>query len=145
MTDTDARTLQLFYAALMVDAATYFEHFGVTAQVTEKKAREQALAAPSQLAHLGVGSPRELFERFSAVFGCAQWSVSEGPGGSTVAEAQACLACAIAKKRGGGRPCEMYCVNPFRGLASALSPPRRLTVEQTLWEGARCRFRLDPA
>ena len=86
MTDTDARTLQLFYAALMVDAASNFEHFGVAAQVAEKKSREQALAAPSQLAHLGVGSPRDLFERFSAVFGCAQWSVSEGAGGSTVAE-----------------------------------------------------------
>ncbi len=44
MTDTSPnKTLQLFYAALMVDAASNFEHFGVAAQVTEKKAREQVL------------------------------------------------------------------------------------------------------
>jgi hypothetical protein len=145
MTDADARTLQLYYAALMVDAAIAFERFGVAAQVAESKAREQALAAPSQLALLAIGTPRELFERLGAVFGCAQWGVSGEPGGATVAETRACLACAIAKKRGGGRPCEMYCINPVRCLASAMTPSQRLVVEQTLWQGDRCRFRLDPA
>ena len=59
------------------------------------------------------------FERFAAIFGCA-----------------------IAKKRGGGRPCALYCINPFRGLAGALSPSRTLEVEETLWESGRCHFRL---
>jgi hypothetical protein len=146
MADTSPqKTLQLFYAALMVDAASNFEHFGVAAQVAEKKAREQALAAPSQLAQLGIATPRELFERFGAIFGCAQWSISEETGGAVAAETQRCLACAIGKKRGGGKPCEIYCINPFRGLASALSPARKLVVEETLWQGDRCRFRLDPA
>ena len=139
----DTRTLQLFYAALMVDAASNFEHFGVAEQVGEKKAREQALAAPSQVAQLGIGSSRELFERFSAIFGCAQWKVSEEPGGTTLAETAGCLACAIARKRGGGKPCELYCINPFRALAGSLSPARRLVVEETLWDGKRCRFRLE--
>ena len=146
MTDTSPRrTLQLFYAALMVDAAGNFEHFGVAAQVAEKKRREQALAAPSQLAQLGIATPRELFERFGEIFGCAQWSVGEQPDGVVTADTRSCLACAIAKKRGGGRPCEIYCINPFMGFAAALSPARRLTVDGTLWEGDRCRFRLDPA
>lgn len=139
----DTRTLQMFYAALLVDAASNFEQFGVAAQVAEKKAREQALAAPSQIAQLGIGSPRRLFERFSAIFGCARWTVSEEPGGATVAETAGCLACAIAKKRGGGKPCEPYCINPFRALAGALSPAKSLVVGETLWEGERCRFRLE--
>jgi hypothetical protein len=139
----DTRTLQLFYAGLMVDAAGNFEHFGMAEKVAEKKAREQALAAPSQIAQLGIGSARELFERFSAIFGCAQWKVSEEPGGITAAETAGCLACAIAKKRGGGKPCELYCINPFRALAGALSPARSLVVEETLWGGKRCRFRLE--
>ena len=139
---SDTRTLQLFYAGLMVDAAANFERFGVLPQVQEKKAREQAAAAPSQLAQLGIRAPRELFERFGAIFGCARWELGELDGGAVVAETKTCLACAIAKKRGGGRPCELYCINPFRGLAGAMSPSRDLEVEETLWEGERCRFRL---
>jgi hypothetical protein len=146
MTDTvPGRTLQLFYAALMVDAAANFEHFGVEARVAEKKAREQALAAPGQLAQLGITGPRGLFETFSAIFGCAQWTVSEEPGGGAAAETRGCLACAIAKKRGSGRPCGLYCIGPFTALAAAMTPSRTLTVDETLWEGERCLFRLGPA
>jgi len=137
-----ATTLQLFYAGLMVDAAANFERFGVLEAVREKKAREQALAAPAQLAQLGIRTPRELFERFAEIFGCASWVVEEKTGGGVLAETRGCLACAIAKKRGEGRPCDLYCINPFRGLASALQPPRRLEVEETLWDGKICRFRL---
>jgi hypothetical protein len=142
-TESPLRTLQLFYAALMVDASANFEHFGVEARVAEKKAREQALAAPGQLAQLGIRTPRELFETFGSTFGCAQWSVSEGRDGGTSAETRGCLACAIAKKRGGGRPCDLYCINPLRALAGALPPGHTLTVEETLWEGSRCRFVVD--
>jgi hypothetical protein len=139
----EMRTLQLFYAGLMVDAAANFEHFGLSEQVREKKAREQAAAAPAQLAQLGIRSPRELFERFAAIFGCARWELRELPGGAVEAETRTCLACAIAKKRASGRPCELYCINPFRGLAAALSPARALEVQETLWEAERCRFRLS--
>src|SRR3972149_2405014 len=137
------RTLQLFYPGLMVDAAANFEHFGVVEQVRQKKAREQAVAAPAQLAQLGIRSPRELFERFTGIFGCARWELAELDAGAVQAETRSCLACAIAKKRGGGKPCELYCINPFRGLAQALNPARELTVEETLWEGGRCLVRLS--
>jgi hypothetical protein len=146
----ELKTLQLFYAGLMVDSAVNFERFGVLPQVTEKKAREQALAAPAQLDQLGIRAPRQLFERFGAIFGCARWELSELEDGTLSAETRSCLACAMAKKRSaaqsggaGGRPCELYCINPFRGLAAALNPARRLEVEETLWEGERCRFRLS--
>ena len=136
------KTLQLFYAGLLVDAAANFEYFGVLEQVTAKKAREQALAAPAQIAQLGICTPRELFERFTALFGCARWELAEGQDGALSAVTKTCLACAIAKKRGGGKPCDLYCINPFRGLAAALTPARRLEVEETRWAGERCRFRL---
>jgi hypothetical protein len=140
---SEMRTLQLFYAGLMVDAAANFEHFGVKKLVEEKKAHEQAAAAPAQLAQLGIRTPRELFERFGAIFGCARWELRELDCGAMEAETRSCLACAIAKKRGGGKPCELYCINPFRGLAGALAPARDLRVEETLWEGERCCFRLS--
>jgi hypothetical protein len=137
------KTLQLFYAGLMVDAAANFEHFGVAGQVADKKAREQAVAAPAQLAQLGIAAPADLFRRFGSIFGCAQWELKEGADGCVTAETKSCLACAIAKKRGAGRPCELYCINPFRGLAGALQPWRKLEVDETLWEGKRCRFRVE--
>ncbi len=137
------RTLQLFYAGLMVDASANFEHFGLKKLVEEKKAHEQAAAAPAQLTQLGIRTPRELFTRFAEIFGCARWEVRELDGGAVEAETGTCLACAIAKKRAGGKPCELYCINPFRGLAAALDPARELAVQETLWEGERCLFRLS--
>ena len=139
----DLATLQLFYAGLMVDAAANFEQFGVLDRVAEKKAREQALAAPAQLAQLGIRAPAQLFERFSQIFGCARWEVREEADGAVSAETNTCLACAVARKRGAGRPCRLYCINPFTGLAGALNPARSLEVLETLWEGKRCRFRLS--
>jgi hypothetical protein len=143
MTDQETlKTVQLFYAGLMVDAAANFEHFGLTEKVAAKKAREQAFAAPGQLAQLGVATPAELFRRFGAIFGCARWEITEEADGTVTAETASCLACAIAKKRGAGKPCDLYCVNPFRGLAGAMQPARALEVTETLWDGERCRFRV---
>jgi hypothetical protein len=143
--DPTLKTLQLFYAALMVDAASNFEHFGIVDKVEAKKVREQRAVAPAQLRQLGIRTPRELFECFSATFGCAAWSVQETAEGVTVGETKSCVACAIARKRGSGRPCAIYCINPFRGLSDSLSPAHKLTVEGTLWEGDRCRSRLGRA
>jgi hypothetical protein len=128
----------------MVDAAANFEHFGVTEQVTAKKAREQAIAAPGQMKQLGIVGPAELFTKLGELFGCARWVVSETPGGGVEAQTATCLACAIAKRRGGGRPCDLYCINPFKGFAAALSPQHELTVHETLWDGGRCRFQVLP-
>jgi hypothetical protein len=144
MNDNKSRkTLQLFYAGLMVDAASNFEHFGVVEHVTAKKAREQVLAAPGQLTQLGISSPKDLFEKFSEIFGCARWELHETADGTLIAETKSCLACAIAKKRASGRPCELYCINPFHALANALSPSKTMFVDETLWDGDRCRFRLE--
>jgi len=140
METINTKTLQLFYAGLMVDSAANYEHFGITAQVAEKKQKEQAVAAPRQLAQLGVQTPAEIFLKFASVFGCADWQVTENADGSAAAVTKTCLACGIAKTRGGGKPCQLYCINPFRGLAAALSPSRALDVQETLWEGKECRF-----
>ncbi len=136
------QTLQLFYAGLLADSVANYAHFGVLEAVAEKKAREQALAAPAQLVRLGIGSPRELFERFAAIFGCARWQVRDGEEGETVAETGSCLACVIARKRGAPAPCALYCIQPFRAYASTFQPALRLEVDETLWEGGRCRFRM---
>jgi hypothetical protein len=138
----DVRTLQLFYAGLMVDAASTYESFRISDEVAARKMREQALAAPAQLAQLGIRTPAELFARFMAIFGCTKWEVTEDADGAVSAECGSCLACAIAKRRGSGKPCDLFCINPFKGMAQAMQPARALRVDETLWEGKRCRFQM---
>lgn len=138
----DMETLQLFYAALMVDSAAVFEKLDATERVAEWKAAGQAAAASGQLARLGITTPASLFTRFMEVFGCARWAIEEEDGGTTIATARSCLACGIAKRRGAGKPCELYCINPFRALLAAMTPAARLEVDETLWDGTRCLFRV---
>ena len=143
MTETQsARTLQLFYAGVLVDTVRQYADFGILDQVTEKKRREQEIAAPGQIAQLGIRGPEELFSTFSSIFGCALWSM-EKEGGKLRAKATGCLVCAIAKKLGAPAPCSMFCINPFVGLAKALPKPHRLEVAETLWEGKACVFELE--
>lgn len=137
------KTLQLFYAGVLVDAVRQYAAFGILEKVTEKKRVEQELAAADQLSRLGIRTPEELFTVFPEIFGCAAWtSRAEGP--VFRAEASACLACALAKRLGAPAPCAVSCINPFTGMAKALPEPRRLTVKDTLWEGKSCVFELEP-
>jgi hypothetical protein len=138
------KLVRLFYAALMVDSASNYERQGMAEEVAARKAAEQLAAAPGQMAQLGIDSPRAMFEVLAGVFGCADWKLRE-EGGELVAETATCLACAIAKRRGSGRPCSLYCINPFRAYAAALAPKMSLEVRETLWEGGRCLFRVGPA
>lgn len=139
------KTLQLFYAGLLVDAVANFDHVGALETVTAKKETEQVLAAPGQLKQMGITTPADLFRVSGAVFGCAPWTVKDDGKGNTLAEAKSCLACAVAKKRGSPAPCRMYCINPFKALAGAMTPSRGIEVLETLWEGKACVFRVTPA
>lgn len=137
MEENNLKTLQLFYAAALVDSIANYGEQGILEKVTAKKAAEQAGAAPAQLQRLGIGGPAELFKKFSSLFGCVKWEVSE-TAEATEAAAGSCLMCAIAKQRGTASPCDMYCINPFKGFARALGCS--LEVRETLWEGGRCLF-----
>jgi hypothetical protein len=149
MTETQTlKTLQLFYAGLLVDAVRQYQKFGILEQVIEKKKQEQKLAAPDQLSRLGIGNVEELFTTFSTIFGCASWRIDTigtdiGPGYK--ATASSCLACAIAKKLGAPSPCAISCINPFTALAKALPVSRTLVAEQTLWDSDSCVFVLNQA
>ena len=41
-----------------------------------------------------------------------------------------------------GKPCDLFCIHPFHGMAQAMQPARALRVDETLWEGKRCRFQV---
>jgi hypothetical protein len=140
MTDQDKlRLVRLFYAALMVDSAANYERFGIEGAVGERKSAEQGAAARGQMTQLGIRAAGDIFTVLSEIFGCAAWVVEESEAGAR-GVTETCLACAVAKKRGEGRPCSLYCINPFEAYVGALDSPARLVVEETLWEGNRCVF-----
>ena len=139
----DIKMLKLFYAGILADSVGNYEKFGILDKVTEKKAVEQKVAAKKQLEQLDIHTPEELFYRFSNIFGCIQWQTKE-KNDNIVATGTSCLLCGIAKKMGIARPCDIFCINPFKALACALEPAYQLKVNETLWQGNRCEFELTP-
>lgn len=144
MTETQTlKTLQLFYAGQLVDAVRQYQKFGILENVVKNKQQEQELAAPDQLARLGIKTVDELFTTFSDIFGCASWKIETESTGYK-ATASSCLACAIARKLGAPAPCAISCINPFTALAKALPVPHTLKAEHVLWDSDSCVFVLKP-
>jgi hypothetical protein len=135
--DNEKKTLQLFYAAALADAAYHYGKKGIFDEVTAEKKELQERAASTQLMQLGVKTVPALYTVFSDLFGCAGWSVEETSDGWE-AVTPSCLLCALAKKQGAPQPCGPFCINPFTAFAEALG--HRLEVTETLWDGNRCRF-----
>ncbi|PLW95587.1 MAG: hypothetical protein C0593_13775 [Marinilabiliales bacterium] len=134
----DIKTLQLFYAGALADSVKHYHDAGILKEVTEKKAKLQSITAGPQLKQLGINTPEELFSYFSRVFGCIQWSYKADPNPS--ATGKHCLLCSIAKKMNTAKPCNIYCINPFRAFLNAMNPSHILEVKETLWEGEKCVF-----
>lgn len=135
--DNGKKTLQLFYAAALADAAYHYGKNGILDDVTAEKKELQERAASSQLMQLGIKTVPELYTVFSHLFGCVGWTVEETHGGWEASTAS-CLLCALAKKQGAPQPCKPFCINPFSAFAEALG--HRLEVAETLWEGNQCLF-----
>ena len=142
-TEKSLKILQLFYAGVLVDALSVYETFGITEQVTIRKQEQQHRTAKTQLQQLIVGTPEELFEKISQVFGCDNWKV-ESTAMGLEATGKGCLLCMIAKNLWTVQPCDIYCIQPLKALNAALDPGWKLSVTETLWEGKQCQFFLEP-
>lgn len=138
--ENNLKTLQLFYASVMADAVKEFHNAGILDQVTENKRIQQSLTATAQLNQLNINTPKELFEKFSELFGCIQWNVEEYNSGCK-AIGEKCLLCALAKKMQTTAPCRIYCINPLKSLLKAMNPSYDLVIEKTLWNGNACIFK----
>jgi hypothetical protein len=133
----EMKTLQLFYAGALSDAAYHYGRHGVLEAVTLEKKKRQDEAAPGQLRQLGIQDLPGLYSRFAEIFGCADWRL-ETEGDCVRAETTVCMLCGIAKKQGSAKPCDPFCINPFSAYARAFG--YELHVQETLWEGKRCLF-----
>ncbi len=139
--ENNLQTLQLFYASVMADAVKEFHNAGILSQVTKHKQVQQNITAPAQLKQLNINTPKELFEKFSELFGCIQWNV-EGIHGNYKAVGEKCMLCVLAKKMQTAAPCYIYCINPLKSLLNALNPAYELVVEKTLWNDETCIFKV---
>jgi hypothetical protein len=140
-TQKTLQLVQVTYAAVLADATAQFAKEGVLEQVVARKRAEQMAAGKMKATQFGVAAPAEVFTRLSEIFACALWTITPEDGGF-VAEAHACKLCAIARKMGAPAPCTLYCLDPMEGMVKGLNPEAEYTVEETLWEGERCRVRV---
>jgi hypothetical protein len=133
--------LQLFYAGVLADSVSHYEQAGILDDVTEKKLKQQQIAAPAQLKQLDIKSVQQLFEKFSEIFGCIQWETYIEKD-MVIATGNSCLLCKIAKTMKTAQPCYLYCINPIKSLLMALNPAYSFIIKETLWDGEKCEFNL---
>jgi len=135
------KSLQLFYAAALSDAAYHYGSHEIMDEVTAEKKTMQELAAASQLKQLSIDDLESVYTKFKEIFGCADWHVKK-EGKTITAETSKCMLCAIAKKQGSCQPCKPFCINPFAAYAKSLG--YELNVRETLWDGGTCVFENIP-
>lgn len=134
--------LQLTYAAVLADAADQFAKENILQNVIQRKKAEQMATGKMKAEQFGITSPEAVFTRLAEVFNCAVWEIENSEKGF-VAETTTCKLCAIAKKIDAPAPCYLYCLDPIEGMVKGLNPHATFTVEETLWDGEKCRVLID--
>jgi hypothetical protein len=136
------RLLQIAYAAQLADTVRRYGQAGILDSVTHEKQVERRAGGAAQAAQLGITTPEAAFTVSADLFGCADWTVSEGHDGTFEASATRCLLCAMVKKAGGPSPCHVFCLDPIEAMVKGLRPDARFEVLATLYEGDRCSVRV---
>ena len=140
--EMDIQLLQLTYAAVLVDTVSQMAQENILEKVTQRKKTEQAATGKMKAAHFGIASPEAVFTRLAEIFDCAAWEIRNVKN-ELVAETKACKLCAIAKKIDSASPCYLYCLDPMEGMVKGINPDSTFTVEETLWDGRKCRVRVN--
>ncbi len=135
------RALQLTYAAQLADTTVQYGRAGIIDTVTEQRRAQRLASGAAQATQMGIAEPREAFTATAELFGCADWSVSDDDDGF-VATAGRCLLCGMVKKADGPSPCRLFCLDAIEGLVRGLAPGAEFDVQETLFDGGRCRVRV---
>ena len=77
-TQQHLRLLQITYAAQLADSVRQYGRAGILDRVTEEKRAERLGAGAAQAAQLGITAPEAAFTTSAELFGCADWTVTEG-------------------------------------------------------------------
>jgi hypothetical protein len=111
-------------------------------KVTEKRRKEQILFGAEKAKNFGVSSPEEVFTKISELFNCTFWKIKEDNKGF-LAKANSCKLAAMAKEVGAGPPCDIYCLDPIEGMLKGLNQDYQIEVEETLWQGKKCKVKVS--
>lgn len=134
----EIKTLQLYYSAALLDSLKQYEKNNILEKVTSEKKEIQKLSAKAQLNHLQIDDIEKLYSDFAKIFGCANWELMHKDKETVTFKTSTCLLCALAKKQQAPKPCDMFCINPFKALAKELG--YNLEIKETLWEQNKCVF-----
>lgn len=125
----------------MIEAMSNYEKHGIREEViADKKARDLA-EGPAKCAMFGLKTPEDFLNFSMDAFNCVDWQfdfTEEGFNATTYS----CVACHMAKEAHAPSICEMHCINPFLAVIKGLNPKGELIVEETLWEGGKCLFKV---
>lgn len=133
------KALQAAYAGALADMVLRVGREGVLDKVTADKKAELAQTAALRVKQMNVQKPEDVIVNTSALFGCANWTVTERDGGFS-AEATQCMLCAIARRLGAPSPCRIYCLDPMEAMIRAADPSLDVRTEGTLYDGPSCRL-----
>lgn len=126
----------------MIDSHKNYERHGILDEV-EKEKRESDLAeGPEKVKKYGITSAEQFLQFSSDTFNCAHWEILPEDESFT-AITKGCVACGMAKQMNAPSPCEITCISPVRGIIKGLNSSHELDVQETLWEGEKCVFRVN--
>ena len=137
--EKDISLLQLTYAGVLADATAQFAKENILQKVTQRKKAEQMVTGRMKAEKFGIISPEAVFTRLAEVFNCASWTIQKAEEGF-VAETKTCILCFMAKNINAPAPCSLYCLDPMEGMVKGLNPLSNFIVEETMWEGDKCRI-----
>jgi hypothetical protein len=142
-TTKQVQMLQMAYAGALADTVLQLSKEGVLPGVTARKRQEQLATGKLRVTQFGISNQEEVFLKLSELFGCAAWEITDRSEEVFLARNGNCKLCAIAKRIGAPSPCQLYCLDPMEGMVKALKPDAVYTIEETLWEGQKCRVKVD--
>lgn len=126
----------------MIESLKNYEKHGILDEVEQAKKEKDIVEGPAKVKTYGITDTEQFLKFSSDTFNCAHWSIEKDESGFT-AITKSCVACGMAKQQNAPSPCNMTCISPVRGVIKGLNENNKLDVQETLWDGKRCVFKVS--
>ncbi len=136
------QALQQLVLIQPLEALRNYNNHGILNQVTRENRERDLAGGAAKAASFGFTRPEDILEFDLNVIDCAKWSIQKKTS-ETIAITKHCKLCNMAKDQELPSPCALFCINPVRGIVEGVEGNYRLDVEETLWNGDCCRFKIS--
>ncbi len=134
-------TLRQVILIQAVEALRNYTEQGVLDKVIADKQKRDIRDGANRAKLFGITKPEQILALNSELYDCAVWDI-KNDGEDVVAVADSCKMCTMVKDAGLPSPCALFCINPVDGVVRGVTGNYKLKVEETLWNGDCCRFRI---